>query len=165
MSYIPILLSCHPLHSVAPHTPMQGYQLRPCRHAAAPGGSDRYSLRMTAVPFCTRKAILIHGPINTHTSSFTLAAPPPLFRFVFSLSFFFSLCCLGEKNSIGVVSYLLIRTVPRLDGRDNGGSVEGWPLATNAGVLSWCVSSVAANQRTLWPPTLKKGSLILEFQR
>ena len=67
-----------------PHEPMRGYQRRPCLCTPAPGGSDRYSLSMTAGPFCIRKAILIHEPINTHTSGFASAAPPPLFRSLFS---------------------------------------------------------------------------------
>lgn len=126
MSYIPILLSCHPLHSAAPHTPIQGYQLRPCRHTAAPGGSDRYSLSMTAGHFCTRKALLIHGPINTHTSRFTSASPPPLFRFLFTLFLCFFVWSWWEKQQWSLV-LSVDRDGARLDGRDNGGSVKGDP--------------------------------------
>lgn len=70
---------------------MRGYQRRPCHSSPAPGGSDRYSLSITAGPFCIRKAILIHEPINTDTSGFASATPPPPFGYLFSLFFSFFL--------------------------------------------------------------------------
>lgn len=85
---------------------MRGYQRRPCHSSPAPGGSDRYSLSITAGPFCIRKAILIHEPINTDTSGFASATPPPPFGYLFSL-FFFSFRAVIEKNSSKLV--VLIR--------------------------------------------------------
>ena len=79
---------------------MRGYQRRPCHSTPAPGGSDRYSLSMTAGPFCIRKAILIHEPINTDTSGVASATPPPLFGFLFSFFFFLFL---WEKQQVLVL--------------------------------------------------------------
>lgn len=95
MSYIPHIAWFNP-----PYKPMQGYQWWPCHSTPDPGGRDRYSLSMTAWSFCIRKAILIHDPINTHTSSF-VSAPPPLFGCQFSVFCFF--CPLVEKNSSKVL--------------------------------------------------------------
>lgn len=107
---------------------MQGYQRRPCHNTPAPGGSDRYSLSMTAGPFCIRKAILIHEPINTDTSGFASATPPPLFGRLFSFFFFFfSFCAPSEKNSSKVL--VLIRGISAVPGL-MGETMEGqWAVA------------------------------------
>lgn len=137
---------------------MRGYQQRPCHCTPAPGGSDRYSTSMTAGPFCIRKAILIHEPINTDTSGFA-SATPPLVGCLFS-SVFFSFCLLSEKNTVKSVSLSVDQHCARLDGRNNGGSVGGGASATNARFLSWHAPSVAANQAALRPPAERMASAL-----
>lgn len=117
-----IWLRCHPLHSAAPRKPMQGYQRRPCRGTPAPGGSVRYSLSMTAGPFCIRKAILIHEPINTDTIGFASTTPPPPFGLFVSFFFF---CNHWGKAAVKLLYLSEDQRCARLDGRNNGGSMGG----------------------------------------
>lgn len=136
---------------------MRGYQRRPCHSSPAPGGSDRYSLSITAGPFCIRKAILIHEPINTDTSAFCLSYSSPsiwvpLLPFLF---LFFFLCSHSLRKTAVKFLYLSEdQHCARLDGRNNGGSVGGGASATDAGVLSRRAPSVAANQAALGPTRL-----------
>lgn len=140
---------------------MRGYQRRPCHCTPAPGGSDRYSLSMTAGLFCIRKAILIHEPINTDTSGFASATPPPLFGCLFSVVFFFFLFVHSvRKTAVKFSSLSEDQHCTRLDGRNNGGSVGGGASATDAGGLPWRAPSVAANQAALRPPAERMASAL-----
>lgn len=136
---------------------MQGYQRRPCHSTPAPGGSDRYSLSMTAEPFCIRKAILIHEPINTDTSGFAPSTPPPLFRCLFCFFFFLS-CALGEKNSSKVLVLITGSALCQAWWQ------KQWRVSgkryIDAGVLSWQAPSVAANQAVLRPPAERMASAL-----
>lgn len=134
---------------------MWGYQRRPCHCTPAPGGSDRYSLSMTAESFCIRKAILIHEPINTDTRGCVSATPPPLFG-----PRFFLFVQSERKTAVKFSSLSEDQRCARLDGRNNGGSAGGGSSATDAGVLSWRPPSVAANQAALRPPAERMASAL-----
>lgn len=137
---------------------MWGYQLWPCHSTPAPGGSDRYSLCMTVGSFCISKAILIHDPVNTNTRGFA-SAPPPLFGCLFSSVIFFLFVHLVRKIAVKLSFLSGNQHCARLDGRNNEGSVGGG-ASTDAEVLSWWASSVAANQAALRPPAERMASVL-----
>lgn len=158
MNYIPHITWLSPPSFSPSSKPIWGYQQRPCLCTPAPGGSDRYSLSVAARPFCIRKAILIHGPINTHTSGLTSAAPPRLFGCGFFFCIFSSSCPLRQKNSckVLVLDLSVDQWCARLRGRNNEGSLEGC-ISYESRVLSCRASSVAANHVTLRPNTERMG--------
>lgn len=141
MSYIPHIAWLSPPSFSPSSKPIWGYQQRPCLCTPAPGGSDRYSLSVAARPFCIRKAILIHGPINTHTSGLTSAAPPRLFGCGFFFCIFSSSCPLRQKNSCKVLDLSVDQWCARLRGRNNEGSLEGCISYESRGLIVPCFIS------------------------